>query len=124
MSTARTLDDLGRLVRLAFERAGYGMHTDDLDPIELVPDGDYGCPADLAARPWGVLQTNNDGDQWLASEATYEDAIRNCRNCVAQPDKYAWWPLAILDIERNTAYEVEVDIRIRAVGAPAPEVAA
>ena len=64
-------------------------------------------------RPWGVLQSNNEGDYWLAAEKTREDALNTARACVEQSSgAYAWWPLAILDTESGAieAVFVKVDI--------------
>lgn len=66
-------------------------------------------------RPWGVLQSNNEGRYWLAAESTREDALNTCRACVEQSNGcYAWWPLAIIDTESGAIEVVEVKVDVTA----------
>ena len=64
-------------------------------------------------RPWGVLQSNNEGGYWLAAESTREDALNTCRACVEQSSGgYAWWPLAIIDTASGSIEGVFVRVDI------------
>lgn len=71
-------------------------------------------------RQWGVLQNNNEGGYWLSSERTHDDAIATARACVEQSSgQYAWWPIAILDVENMRVEIVDVAVTITTREVPA-----
>lgn len=104
MSTADTYDErVQSLVVAAFTATwGSGNWPGDIDGDAIGGD-----------RPWGVLQSNNEGGYWLAAEKTREDALNTARACVEQSSgAYAWWPLAILDTESGAIEIVQVQVGI------------
>jgi hypothetical protein len=79
---------------------GEGPWSGDIDGDTITTD-----------RPWGVLQTNNEGTYWLAAETTRDQAIATSRACVEQSSgAYAWWPIAIFDTESGAIEIVEVRV--------------
>lgn len=103
-------DNVQTLVIAALDAAmGKGPWNGDVegDPISV-------------ARPWGVLQTNNEGGYWLDSERTHDDAIATARGCLDQSSgQYAWWPIAILDVENMRVEIVDVAVTVTTREVPA-----
>lgn len=79
-------------------------------------EGDPLC----STHPWGVLQSNNEGEYWLSSNHTRNDAINTAGACVEQSSgAYAWWPIAILDSENMRVELVDVAVTVTTREVPA-----
>ena len=70
-------------------------------------------------QPYAVVQSDNEGGMWIAPCRTYDEAIRNAKGCVEQDSKYAWWPLAILDVENMRVEIVDVAVTVTTREVPA-----
>lgn len=81
--------------------AGYDS-TDDL------PDGAH----DDYTAPFAVVTTNNEGDRYIEWRHTLDGALECAHEHIMQPDKYAWWPEHIYDLDEQRRYGVRVEVSV------------
>lgn len=80
-----------------------GYHsTDDL------PDGAH----EDSTKPFAVVTNNNEGDRYIEWRHTLDSALECAHEHIMQPDKYAWWPEHIYDLDGQRRYGVRVTVNV------------
>jgi hypothetical protein len=88
---------------------------------DCISDGDeYPLPegADVSNR-YIYVSTDNEGNWGADSGDSMGSMYANARNDVYQVDKYAWWPMYVLDLDEQVHHKIEVVARITIAGVEA-----
>jgi hypothetical protein len=107
MSTYTRESKFATLAKAAFSKSGYEYLADN-DDLPFYTDS-------LRSR-YALIITDNEGTWDATSHSSAAEVHDECMSAVFQCDKYAWWPMFVLDVERNSWAPVDVKTTITIEG--------